>query len=112
MEIPLGRRTMNIPLLYPFLMGLSGMLIGMISAYFIIKRLLREETFSLITLFGEAKEGQELKEMIHELSAYNKGEEANQLREDIKIIIENVKRFTLTLNKRAPIIELPEKKKT
>ena len=100
-----------IPPLYSFLMGLSGMIIGMVSAYFIIKRLFKKETFSLITLFGEAKEGQELKEMIHGLSEYNKSEEVNQLREDIQTIVENVKQFTLTLNKRAPLLELPEKDK-
>jgi len=91
------------------MMGLSGMFIGMVAAYFIIKRLLKQETFTLITLFGEAKEAQELKEMIHQLSEYNKGEEINQIREDIKTIIENVKQFTLTLNKRAPLIKLPKK---
>jgi len=98
------------PPLYSFLMGLSGMIIGMVSAYFIIKRLLKKEAFTLITLFGEAKEGQELKEMIHGLSEYNKSEEVTQLREDIQTIVENVKQFTLTLNSRKPLIKLPEKK--
>jgi len=79
--------------LMPLIIGATGVVLGSIINYYLLRKLFKGQVMGVIGIFEQTKTGKELAGMIHKVSDWSKGDTAEGLLEKVVQVIDRVIKF-------------------
>lgn len=63
----------------PLALGITGVVLGSILNYFILKRLFKGQVTSVVSIFEGTETGKEVAQMIHKINKFSEGEDMKRI---------------------------------
>lgn len=76
-----------------FAVAVSGIVLGSVINYFVLKKLFRGQVTQIFDIFEGTKTGTELADMIHRANEFSKGEDAKEILGKVSETISKINKF-------------------